>query len=53
MRDCITNSTSAAYQDAPRHHLPQLRSFSGDAAVLAGVGRSYEEIGAGREAAAA
>jgi hypothetical protein len=31
----------------------RFEAFSGDAAVLAGAGRSYEEIAAGREAAAA
>jgi len=54
MRDCITNSNSAACQYAPRHHLPPLRKRSrAMPLVLPGAGRQFKEIAAGRETATA
>ena len=55
MRDCITEfeARAACQYGAAASICRSFEAFSGDAAVLAGAGRSYEEIAAGREAAAA
>jgi hypothetical protein len=50
MRDCITNSNSAACQYALRRHLPRSRAPPLSWTALAGA---TKEIAAGREAAAA
>jgi hypothetical protein len=53
MRHYITNSNSAACQYACGVICRRFEAFSGDAAVLDGAGRHFEEMAAGRAATAA
>ena len=53
MRDGITDSGCAACNTRCSVTCHRFEAFSGDAAVLAGAGLRFEEIAAGRGAAAA